>query len=224
MTNEQIVLFLSKHSLFKNSHPSTLSDAVQRGEFEVVTFGKQQVIHSPDPSLSHRLGILLSGNALVYSADENRRVFLRTLGASDAFGVANLFSETPFVSRVVAKNRCSVLFIASDAMQRLIGSDRQIMQNYIRFLSDRIVFLNQKITYFTAGSAERRLALYLAANARDGVVTVDRGINHLAEMLDVSRATLYRAMETLMGDGLIQKDGKRLTVTDPQRLTNHYIQ
>jgi DNA-binding FadR family transcriptional regulator len=44
----------------------------------------------------------------------------------------------------------------------------------------------------------------------------------LSEMLDVGRASLYRALAKLEGDSLILRDGKTITVLDRDAMLSKY--
>ena len=95
------------------------------------------------------------------------------------------------------------------------------MYSYISFLSERIKFLNRKILYYTAGSAERRLALYLTSFPSD-TVTPDLPMNALADLLDIGRASLYRAFDRLSEDGFITRDQNTVIIIDREKMKNFY--
>ncbi len=96
---------------------------------------------------------------------------------------------------------------------QLFGQSRRAMANYLSFLTGRIFYLNRRIDAYTGGSAECRLAMYLLDNQQDGVppkVTLPFGMNKLAELLGIGRASLYRAMETLEKKGIAARKGNAL--------------
>ena len=147
------------------------------------------------------------------------------LESGDTFGVANLFSSTEqFVSLIVAKKACRVLFFSEETVALLLREDTTFCMNYIHFLSDRICFLNTKISCFTAGSPERKLAFFLLSCADDKMEQYSLSINSnsLSDMLNVGRASLYRAFDCLVSEGLIQKQGKQITVLNKNALKDRY--
>jgi len=102
-------------------------------------FAKGEEIYSP-AHYSKSLGILLRGKAVV----ERDQVLLNQLSAGECFGVAALFVQREqYVTTVRARTDCKVLFLSLEAMQRLLENP-QVSLNYIRFLSDRIQFLNRR--------------------------------------------------------------------------------
>ena len=132
----------------------------------------------------------------------------------------------------MAHGRCEVLFIPADTVKYLLENDKTVMYNYVNFLSDRICFLNRKISCLTAGSVERRLALYLCSaievsfnvNENDAVydLALPVSFSSLATMLDIGRASLYRAFDRLEADGFITKNGNHITVRDFRRMIEFY--
>lgn len=172
---------------------------------------------------SRALVILTSGLALAYSADTARSVILRTLRPGTPFGVSVLFSDEVPVSVIRAKGKAEALFLSLDLVLELIESNAEFRMNYMRFLSDRIRFLNRRIACYTAGSAERRLALYLADLPTDasGIASIDIPLSDLCEQLDIGRASLYRAFAKLSDAGLIERTDRRVRITDPTALLRY---
>ena len=168
------------------------------------------------------LGILLEGRAEICSADSGRSVILREIAAPGIFGAASLFCDTPTpLSRIVAKTDCRVLFLSKAATRSLLGRDEGFRDAYLAFLAGRVRFLNQKILCFTAGSAERRLALWLISE-ESTTVTLPASLSAFSDMLDIGRASLYRALDKLEQEGLIRRDGRCITVLSQDEILKKY--
>ena len=103
-------------------------------------------------------------------------------------------------------------------------ADPRAMANYVRFLTQRIQFLNRKIRYLTAGSAERRLALYLLSEIpKENVPTrLELTAVSLADLLDLGRASLYRAMDRLTEDGFLVRSGREFCLLHRDKLLTYY--
>ncbi len=215
---------LSRLPLFEGVEEDKIAQMLRFGTVER-DFRRDEVIESCENG-ENRLCVILSGSAVVYSSDSGRQVVLRTLGRGNMFGVASLFGGSEdYISRVKAKVSCSVLFISETALGQLFESNSRAMYNYIGFLTGRIRFLTGRIACFTAGSAERRLALYissLCSEANSNEIVLDVPAVTLSDILNVGRASLYRAFEKLETDGLIKKNGKTLTICDRELLNTKY--
>ena len=223
LKKEEIIYKLKKHTLFMDVEQSALTKAIDFDGTDVKTFKQGDEIFSPQNE-EKRLGFILIGEANVYSADGNRTVMLRSLKEGDTFGVSNLFDENiRFVSLIVARKASSVIFFTPEAIERLLDNSSAFRMSYIKFLSERICFLNKKISCFTAGSPERRLAVFLCSQSSEQTFTVSINANSLSEMLNIGRASLYRAFDKLTADGFIQKNGKSITLIDRTALEANYI-
>ena len=222
MKKEEIIFKMQKHPLFNGVDANELSTAISSDDTVIKNFKTGEDIFSPQ-NREKKLGFILLGAANVYSSDGNRSVMLRSLSVGDTFGISNLFDdESDFVSIITAKKAASVIFLSPLTVERLLDSCAQFRKNYIKFLSQRICFLNQKISCFTAGSPERRLALFLCSQSDSDSFALSINSNSLSEMLNVGRASLYRAFDKLVSDGLITKSGKTITVNDRTILLSHY--
>lgn len=187
---------------------------------DITEYKSGEEICSPD-SLHGKMCVILSGTAEVFSTENSDGTLLRRLYDGDLFGVSNLFSKESFVSRISAKGKCKVLFIPEDSFGALIENNRDVLYAYIGFLSGRIRFLNKKVSYLTAGSAERRLAVYLSSFEGD-VADTGLSFSALSDMLNVGRASLYRAFEILENDGFILREDKKFIILDRKGMLDKY--
>ena len=179
-----------------------------------------EIILSPQTE-KKAVGIILSGQAFVTTPDPSRKTLLRFLDTGGTFGIASLFSDEPYISIIRAHGACRVFLLPEDAVRCLLETDSAFLYRYLGFLSGRIRFLNRKIGYLTAGSAERRLALYLVSLGKE-TVRLEASISSLSELLDVGRASLYRAFDRLTEDGYLQKNGRTLTLLDADAMLRAY--
>ena len=223
MKKEDIIFNLKKHPLFNGVDASALSDTVNADDTLTKSFKQGEEIFSPQIK-EKKLGFILLGEANVYSSDGNHSALLRVLNVGDTFGVSNLFDENAeFVSTIVAKKASSVIFFSQRAIEKLLGDSSAFRTNYIKFLSQRICFLNKKISCFTAGSPERKLAVFLCSQSEEPTFSLNVNANSLSEMLNVGRASLYRAFDKLITEKFITKDGKNITVINRKALETTYI-
>lgn len=212
MQIKEIINVLRTVPLFKETDEKTLSQLLGEQGVSLKETPAMQYVRNEGPPA---LGILLEGRASILSSDEEKHVILRHLKSKDVFDAASLFlPDPPPMSRIVALSDCSALFIEASTVRSLMTRSPSFLDAYLTFLAERVQFLNSRIRCYTAGSTERRLALYLADNCdADGVLTVS--LSALSHILDIGRASLYRALDKLESDGLISHDGRRIKLLDP---------
>ncbi len=171
-----------------------------------------------------RVGIILFGTARVYSGSGEENALLNTLHTGDIFGVANLYDEEqPFPSRIITVTDTEIAFIEGERFRRFIESDEVALKNYLTFLTRKIIYLNKKITTFTAGSAEKRLALFISEHQREGIFSPPCSMSELADILGIGRASLYRAVDVLKDNSVILSAEKNKFTIDVKKLKILYL-
>ena len=210
-----LLLYLKQHPMF-----SALTEADVKAYFsdecaEIKAFAPKQIAYSSSAERV-RVGILLSGRARV---ETEAQALLKSLRVGELFGIANLYAENePFPTSIVTTAEAKILFLDGEAVKRLIEEVPSVRRAYLAFQSGRIVYLNRKIATLTAGSAERRLAVFLLDYEQDGVFIPPCPMNRLAELLGIGRASLYRAIDALCAEGLIEKQGKNIHLRNKDAL------
>jgi len=198
--------------IFKNISDTARKYLIENGE--ICAFQKGETIYSRE-SYKKSLGIVLEGRAVT-----QKSVFLMsTLNCGDIFGAAAVFNDSGFVADITASEKCTVFFVSQDVLSYIFAMDKNVAENYMRFLSGRIMFLNKKIDSLTSGSAESRIASFLLENAEtDGKIRLLFNLTRLSEFLNLGRASLYRVLGIFEQKGFIRKDGRRIFITDKESL------
>lgn len=164
---------------------------------------------SADEDLMNRppaLVVLLSGRAAVFTISHGRHAVTRTLNRGDICGVTTIFGDGAPVSIVKADVTCRGLIIPRETVLKFMQESFSFTEAYLRFLTDRIRFLNRRIGNYTEDSADQRLLYYLQEGANgDGIFTLDGSMSVLAQTLHIGRSSLYRAFETLVQQGRLEQ-------------------
>lgn len=180
-------------------------------DVEQLSYKKGEVIYNRN-SVRRALAYVLEGRVRVCHG----RVVSNELKAGDVFGAAAMYgSMEPYPSTVVAATDCRILLISQDTVSRWMIAVPKVGENYIRFLSDRIRFLNRRLSTLTAGQSDGKLWCYLQAHKDEGgVVSVSGGMTALAKRLDMGRSSLYRSLDMLIEAGRIRRSGKQIIILD----------
>jgi len=162
------------------------------------------------------LFVVLSGSVSVYGTAKSKPVILNTLKKGQVFGMASLFGDTCSDTNVIAKENCVYAVIRQEHVEKMLSQDITFTKNYICFLSDKIRFLNKKISFFTSGSAEKTVANYILSlpfDKENNTITLDKNLSKLAQNLDIGRASLYRAFDNLEESGFIKRNNNIIKIT-----------
>ena len=214
MSEKQSLSALRLCAVFSDASEETLRGLTvcRCGNFRAGEF-----IYSAD-SFEKSLGIIISGKVEVFGENENKRVRLNSLSQGDMFGAAALFGKGEgYVSTVVSKTASEVLFVSESKMKEIIVSDPAVSLAYIAFLSDRIRFLNKKISAFTAKSADAAVAAALLTEESD---SFELNISRLSKRLGIGRTSVYRSLELLEKSGAIRYSEGTIKVLSKEFLKN----
>lgn len=220
--NEIETELVSKTELFRGSPPSVLARILAVSDCTAAEYEKNEVVYDK-ANFYRSLGIVLEGRLRVTKENADKRpIVMSTLQRGAMFGAAALFNSEPeYATKITAIERSRVLFLPQRLVKRMIEREPDIAENYIRYLSERILFLNRKIYFLTAGTAEQRLAGFLLDNFAVGEFSeMPMTMHRLADALNMSRASLYRAFDELTASGAVSKQGKLVCINNAELLKN----
>ena len=211
---------IAMHPLFKNVEKETITKYLCDDNIELKTYPASQTIISRQNNL--QIFAIVSGTVQILSQNESHKVILKTSGAGTIFGVANIFTKDAlFPSTVIAKKQTTVLIISHSVFVNMLKSEASLMNNYLEFLSNKIIYLNKKISSYTAGNNESKLLYFLNENEIDGTVALDMSLSDIAIMLNMGRASLYRALDKLEAENLIKRNGKTINILNKQNFKKY---
>lgn len=164
------------------------------------------------------IGIVVSGSAAIYADSKSYSPMLRILPVGSEFGVASLFSCGSYTTCVIADEGCRVCYISKNTIEMLFEKEPAVSINYIKILSEKISFLNKKVSTYTKSSAEEKLAYYLFESETDDHGNIPVNYSQLADMLNVGRASLYRSLDKFSRCGLIERTSRSIKITDKNKL------
>ena len=216
--NEIETELVSKTELFRGSPPSVLTRILAVSDCTAAEYDKNEVVYDKT-NFYRSLGIVLEGRLRVTKENADKRpIVMSTLQRGAMFGAAALFNSEPeYATKITAIERSRVLFLPQRLIKRMIEREPDIAENYIRYLSERILFLNRKIYFLTAGTAEQRLAGFLLDNLAVGEFSeMPMTMHRLADALNMSRASLYRAFDELTASGAVSKQGKLVCINNAE--------
>ncbi len=214
--NGRFLNALQENELFSGVRRERLSALLTDAQVEFVSYARDDVICSAE-TYRCAVGFLLKGEAKVQR--HSGALMISRLRAGDVFGCAFLFSAERFPGEIVACKQSVVAYISKAAVVQLMEQDSGFTISLIRYLSQRIHYLNRRIDSFTGGSAESRLANYLLLCFGDyKTYELDRSMSQLAVSLDIGRASLYRAFDSLEAGGAVRRDGKNVRLVDREIL------
>lgn len=212
---------LSKLSLFEGFDKKELMSLVERdGITNKNVDSGETILFQGDPYT--KLHILVDGSAFAEVIDvSGKSMRIEPFEAPDVLAPGVIFSrhdEMP--GSVIADSDCSFLIFSRQAVLRLCGESAVFRENFIRLISDRFVFISNRMSFLSFTTIKGKVAQYLLTLPGNGDKTVDLPIKmeELAAYFGVTRPSVSRVFIELEGEGLIQKNNKHIRIVDPTGL------
>ncbi len=211
MTSKDLEAF-SSNPLF-----SKLGSKSIKNEIAFVTVKKGDSIMTEN-EFERCLALILKGSASVCKIGlDGRCTVINRLLPGDVFGMATLFYENAeFPSKITAEKNLRLAVLSKESVEKAFAENPDFAKAYVILLSEKIHFLNEKLSAFSEGEASEKLLRWLCNTAKgENELILPCSVSRLAQMLGVGRASVYRAFESLSEKGIIEKNGKNIVILKP---------
>lgn len=170
------------------------------------------------------IGIILSGRA--HLTRENvlgQRTIMTELTPSSMFGEALLFTDSPlWPATIQTTKETAVLFFPLKAFMYDLNSNDsariRILTNLLHDMSEKALALTRKVHYLSLKGMRERIFAYfsdLYINQKKNPFTLPVNRQELSEILNVSRTSMSRELGRLQDEGIVQIDGRQVTLLKP---------
>ena len=189
--------------------------ALENVEYAVRNKTKGEAIYdtlSGTPSI----GVIAKGIVSVRSlAYDGNTLLLTQLKKGDCFGICNLFASKPLPTYLECQNDVSIIYIAKDYFVQLMQLHPLIAIKYATLCNEKILFLNDRIEFTQINSCKDKIIRYLLLNTDDqGLCQLNYTKQTLANLLGVSRSSLFRELANLQNQQLITINKKTIVIHD----------
>ena len=169
--------------------------------------------------------IVSSGQIKVFKINPmGKEHILHIFGPGEPVGEVPVFSKQPFPANAEALVKSSTLFFPRKDFVALIENNPSIALNMLAVLSRRLRQFATQIENLSLKEVPARLAGYLLYIAKEqkneGVVQLPVSKGQLASLLGTIPETLSRIFARMSDEGLIQVEGRSITILDRQGLMN----
>lgn len=205
--------------LCKDLDKSELSAMSKIGSTRSLTKG-QILFFEGDEALGFY--VLLSGKIRIYKVSPDGKEYtLHVISPGQMFAEAAIFQGNTFPANCAALEDSIVTFFPKDRFIALVTKSPQISLKMISALSGFVRDFNQQVENLSLKEVSARLAshlLQLSEKSGSDRLTLDTTKAELASSLGTISETLSRNFRQLSDLGLIQVEGKLITIRDRNRL------
>jgi len=147
---------------------------------------------------------------------------LHIFGQGEPFGEVPVFHGQPFPATAEALEKTKTIFFPRDKFVLLVEANPSIALNMLAVLSMRLRIFARQIENLSLKEVPARLAGYLDYLSHEqgdsDEVELDISKGQLASLLGTIPETLSRIFAKMSDEGLIQVNGKKISLLDRERL------
>jgi CRP-like cAMP-binding protein/CheY-like chemotaxis protein len=182
---------------------------------------KKQVLYY-DGDQPQGIYLVLSGGIKTLKlAEDGRELMTGLYKPEDYLGVTALLLDEPFNETAEAVEDSSVCLLPREAIITLLNRYPAIGSQFIRILSHNIREKEEQLLELAYHSVRKRLAQVLVRLNKQSVEpsTFKISREELASMAGMATETVSRTLTDFKEEGLIEKKGSLISITDLNRLT-----
>lgn len=167
--------------------------------------------------------VAVTGRVKIYKmSPDGKEQILHIFGTGEPFGEVPVFTGQQFPANAEAMQESRLYFFPRDSFVHLIKKNPSLALNMLAILSKRLRRFTMLVENLSLKEVPGRLAAYLlylsgkGAGARDLELSITKG--QLASLLGTIPETLSRILGKMGGQGLIETEGAKIKILDPQGL------
>ena len=207
MKIEDLSLFLTKVSLFKGLNPYKIAKCLTEADFKIKEYKKNEIVFFRGDILK-KIIIIVKGTARGEMQKFNgNTIVINQMKAGEVLASAFLFGKNNvFPVDLIALENSEFLFLDKEKYLDLIQSDKRLLLNFIREISNKSQYLSKRIWFnFTHKTIEEKVLSYIKENAQDDKIKFLPSISALAKKFEVTRPALSREISSLCKRKILKK-------------------
>jgi CRP-like cAMP-binding protein len=176
--------------------------------YSIKEYKKGSLIFS-EGEICDAIGLIIKGEIQISTLTNNDKEYIiSTLHKDDIFGENLLFSDNnQYLGDCISTIDSKILYINKSNLFILL-ENKQILENYLKIISEKNTLLRQNLKLFSQKSIEDRIMFYLISEQKklnSNIITI-KSKESLARILNIPRPSLSRELIKLKEKGIIDFD------------------
>ncbi|RKD28797.1 Crp/Fnr family transcriptional regulator [Thermohalobacter berrensis] len=213
---------LSKSSLFKGLDEKSISDIIEKINYKVNKFSKNQTIAIEGDDCKS-IGIVLKGSIHIQKIyPSGKTVTINRISKGGIFGEVIIFSNmNEYPATIVAVENTEIMFIYKHEILKLCSTNTHILNNFMELLSNKILMLNRKLKSLSYHTIREKISSFLLeeySKQKSQTIKIKLSRKEMAERFGIPRPSLSRELAKMKKEGLIDFDRKTVKILDIDKL------
>lgn len=188
--------------------------------YTIKKYEKGEILVSQDAKLEV-LYIVISGEFITKMSDEKGDyVTVETIKAPNPLAAGILFSSSNFAPvTAIATTDSVAIIIPKDNMYFLMSKYTEFMKSYLSYISNKISFLTERLRLTSLRTIRAKVAYYVLKESKgQQEFQLKTSKEDLSRLFGVSRPALVTVMMQMAEEGLIDVDGRNISISDRRGL------
>ncbi len=156
---------------------------------------------------------------LIRTHEYGRDYIIAAQGAGDIFGVPSLLERSAFhYTARAAGGPVDCQLLPSGRVMELLNTDRTVAEALMHLLAGQVVDRSEHLVHQAYDSVRRRTALVLCDLYQRHAEPIDLSREELAQMVGSTKESVTRAISDFKRDHLLQTQGRRISLLQPDTL------
>jgi CRP/FNR family transcriptional regulator len=172
------------------------------------------------------LFVVVQGTIRAFRGSGGREQVIHVEHAGATLAEMAVFDDGPYPATAAADENSTVLFIDKHHFQQFLLDHPHVALSALKLLARRLRRHAELVESLSLREVGQRLARYLLVEARAGGLRSDRGLRvelelsnqQIAARVGTVREVVSRALSRLQQEGLLEIDGRWLTIPDESAL------
>lgn len=219
---KEIISKIKKNELFFNVSEEEIIEYSECINYTVEKYSKGEIIAQEDDNCSS-IALVLDGVVNIERMyPSGKGIVMKKLSQGDVFGEALIFSyTTTYPATVIAVSNCSILYLNKSEVIKLFNLSNEILQNFMRLLSDKVVMLNNKIKSISLKNVRQKVVDYIMQeylSQKNLIINLKLNKEEIANFIGIPRPSLSRELIKLREEEIIDFDRNTITILDIDKL------
>ena len=207
MKIKDLSVLLTKVSLFKGLDPEKISKCLEKLDFKIKKYEKNETVFFRGDTLE-KVIIIIKGSAYGEMQKFNGdTIVINQMKSGEVLASAFLFgNDNIFPVDLVTLENSKFLLFDKEKYLNLIQSDKRLLLNFINEISNKSQLLSKRIWFnFTHKTIEEKILSYINENAKNNKIKFLPSISALAKKFEVTRPALSREISNLCKKKILTK-------------------
>ncbi|NLJ95181.1 MAG: Crp/Fnr family transcriptional regulator [Clostridiaceae bacterium] len=216
LSQTELLALINKSPLLKTLPDDLILDLLERRDFVISFYTKDSVVMFEGEKCNSLKIILAGALTLDHLEPDGNFLTIDSFYYGCGIGANLIFLKEPYVPVTIMTTKDSILLTCNkEILLDLLGSQREFLQQYLRFAGMHAYRLNEKIKSYSKQTIREKVMQFLEKESKlqnSNCITLLCTKKELAQQFYVNRSSLSRELNKMRKDGLIDFDAKTITL------------